>query len=192
MSGNDETGTRWAMQVVVELGRTILQHMDVRGWNEFVGELVRRGMVPIAWSKGERPPPVGVMFDFRGLRRMHYRLNGINLSLCALDGGSFECASLKGALLGDGKAVCYRGARIHGARFCGDISGCDFSGCSGIEHALWDDASFSVEDPPIGLPPEVLTRCKPEPASAPGDGDMPSTPPEQPLRATVTITEVPW
>ena len=192
MSGKDETGTRWAMQVVVELDRSLLQHMDVRGWNEFVGELSRLNMVPIAWSKGERPPPVGVIFDFRALRRAHYKLNGIDLTFCDLEGANFEGACLKGALLGSCPGANLRNARLQGAAFRGDISGADFTGGE-LHDTDFRDAYYFVNRPPLGLPPEVLDACKAEPENAPGDHpDGPPVPAEQPIRATVTISEVPW
>ena len=50
--------TRWATQVVVEFDRSLFRHVGVAQWNAFVGELVRRGLTPVAWSKGKRPPPI--------------------------------------------------------------------------------------------------------------------------------------
>lgn len=191
MNAKDESETKWAMQVVVELDRTILQHMDLRQWSEFIGEVAKRGMVPIGWSKGERPPPVGLMFDFRGLHRAHYRLTGIDLTVCDLEGANFEGACLKGAKLGSCPKANLRSARLQGAAFRGDVSGADFTGTE-LHDTDFSDAYYFDGTPPVGLPPEILARCKSEPASAPGDPGMPPTPGEQPLRACVTISEVPW
>ena len=70
MNAKSDGGGRTAMLVVLELDRDLLAHFGVREWNEFIGELVRRDLTPVAWAQGERPPPVGVMFDFRGLRSL--------------------------------------------------------------------------------------------------------------------------
>ena len=191
MNGNDESGTRWAMQVVVELDRSLLQHMDVRQWNEFVGELARLNMVPIVWSMGERPPPVGIMFDFRALRRAHYKLNGIDLTVCDLEGANFEGAWLKSAKLGSCPGANLRNARLQGAAFRGDVSAADFTGAE-LHDADFRDAYYFANRAPVGLPPEVLATCKAEPENAPDDAGGPPVPAEQPLRACVTITQVPW
>ena len=191
MNEKDKAEARWSMLIVVELDRGLLQHFDVRQWNDFVGELARRGMTPIGWAQGERPPPVGVTLSFRGLRRAHYRLTGIDLTLCELEGADFEGACLQGAKLGFCPKANFRYARLQGASFRADVSGVDFTGAE-LQGAEWGDAYYFANDPPVGLPTEVLAACQCEPASAPGNADMPSTPPERPLRACVTITEVPW
>ncbi len=191
MNSEAESGTKWAMLVAIELDRSAFQHFTVASWNEFVGELARRGMTPIAWSKGERPPPIGVILNFRGLRRAHYKLNGIDLTLCDLEGAEFEGASLKGAKLGPCPGANLRNARLQGAAFRGDISGADLSGAE-LHDTDFRDSYYFDGTPPVGLPAEALATCKSEPASAPGDGDMPATPPERPIRATVTISEMPW
>jgi hypothetical protein len=178
------------MLVVVELDHGVFQHFNVAQWNDFVGELVRLGLVPVAWSKGERPPPVGVMFDFRRLRRAHYRLAGIDLTFCDLGEADFEGADLKGAKLGDCAGANLRNARLQGAAFRGDVRGANFTGAE-LHDTDFSDAYYFAAKPPVGLPAEVLAACKSEPAAA-GDADKPSAPPEQPLRATVTISEVPW
>jgi uncharacterized protein YjbI with pentapeptide repeats len=179
------------MLVVVEFSRDLFQHFNVESWNEFVGELVRHGMVPVAWSKGERSPPVGVMLDFRGLRRAHYKLDGIDLTFCDLEGANFEGASLKGAKLGPCPGANLRGARLQGAAFRGDVSGADFTGAE-LHDTDFRDATYDPGKPPVGLPGEALANCKPEPENATDDAEVQSVPADQPLRATVTISEVPW
>jgi hypothetical protein len=86
-----------------------------------------------------------------------------------------------------------------------EITGCDFTGAIGMELALWDGAVFDEGNPPIGLPPEVLAKCKAEPPEPvapqkPNDPDEPIDPfnvprapfNECPLRACITIIEPPW
>lgn len=199
MNGDDDTGegasTRTAMQVIVEISRDLLQSFNVKDWNEFVAELSRRELIPVVWSLGERPPPLGVMLDFRGLRRGHYHLTGIDLSLCWLDRACFEGACLKGAKMGCCPNADFRNARLQGASFymC-DISGCRFEGAE-LHDADFTDASYAMGHAPTGLPAETLAKCKavmPEPPPAPRDPDNPPRSPERPLRATVTVSEVPW
>lgn len=207
---HDYEADRTAKQVMIEFDRSLLSHFNVSSWNEFVEALVRRELVPTAWAPGERPPPLGIMFHFHRLQRRHYILDGIDLSLCSLDNADFEGASLKGAQLGCGRNVSYRGARMDaGTDFRNiEITGCDFTGGIGLELALWDGAVYDQSNPPIGLPTEVLARCKaepPEPVAPPKlndpDDDEPLDPfnpvprapfGECPLRACITISEMPW
>ena len=86
----DGGSSRTAMQVIVEISKDLLQSFSVAEWNAFVEELSAHGLIPTIWAPGEKPPPLGIMLDFRGLRRGHYRLTGIDLSLCSLEGASFE------------------------------------------------------------------------------------------------------
>jgi hypothetical protein len=211
-NGYDYEADRTSKQVMIEFDRSLLQHFNVSSWNEFVEALVRRELVPTVWGPGERPPPVGIMFNFRRLKRRHYVLDGIDLSLCSLDNADFEGASLKGAQLGCGRNVCYRNVRMDaGTDFRNiEITGCDFTGAIGLELALWDGAVYDEGNPPIGLPTEVLSRCKAEPPEpvAPQkpndpDDDEPLDPcnpvPRAPFNecslnacACVTISEMPW
>lgn len=191
MNGKANDGTRWATIIVVELGPGLLQQFgDVASWNEFVSSLVHRGLTPVAWGKGERPSPVGVMFDLRRLGRRHYDLAGIDLTLCDLAGADFECANLRGAKVGPCPAASFRRARLRGAQFRGDIGGCIFDDAE-LDGADFSHASHAAGDPPKGLPPEALSACKA--LTAVDDAErMADVPPERPLRATVTIHEVPW
>ena len=132
------------------------------------------------------------MLDFRGLRRGHYRLTGIDLSLCSLEGACFEGACLKGAKLGSCPNANFRDARLQGA----DFSDCDISGCCFVGAELHDtdfaNATYDPANPPTGLPPEVLAKCKAEPPERPNSAKPQGQTGEHPMRATVTISEVPW
>ncbi len=174
-----------AVQIIVEFDKSLFCHFTVCQWNEFMANLVRRNMTPVAWEK--RPPPLGVMFDFRGLRRANYRLDGIDLTFCDLDDANFEGASLQNAKVGSCPKANLRNARLHGASFRGDVSNCDFTDAKEICEADFRHAYYYDGSPPIGLPAEVLASCEVLP---PSDEDIPSVP-EQPLRACVTIHEVP-
>lgn len=187
MSGEDMSGGGWAAQVLVEFDKGLFRHVGVRRWNAFVGDLARLGLVPVAWSRGERPPPIGVSLDFGGLRATHCRLDGIDLTFCDLGGADLERSSLKGARLGDCPRANLRGTRLQGARFRGDVSGCDFTGAE-TEGADFSNAYRHEYDPPVGLPPETVAAIEEVPHNA-GNPDEPFM---QPLRVNATIHEVPW
>jgi hypothetical protein len=193
---NDQIG-RAAMQIIVEFDRSLLSHFTVSEWNAFIDDLMARDLIPPTWSEGERPPPMGVMVNFRNLQRAHYRLEGINLSMCWLEGADFTEANLKHAQLGCGRNVCYRGARLDHADCGVEISGCDFTDATGLDTAKFKGAVYDPANPPIGLPPEVLAVCKAE-ADPPADPRQPSNPQEptgmseSPLRACVTIQKIRW
>ena len=188
MSVKDTDGTQWAMQVVLEFDASLFRHFRVSVWNDFVAELARLGLVPIAWSRGERPPPVGVTFDFRGLRVTCCRLDGIDFTFCDLGGANFQGSSLKNAKIGDCPKANLRNTKLQGAEFRGDVSGAEFAG------AITDGTDFSHAyylsgQPPVGLPPEVTAAIESVPRNPDGRTDEPFTPP---LRARVTIHTVPW
>jgi len=91
-------------QVIVEFDKSLLTHFSsVEQFNGFISGLSAMNLAPTVWSSGERPPPFGVTLDFSGLRRAHYRLDGIDLSLCWLADSDFEGASLKNAQMGTSK-----------------------------------------------------------------------------------------
>ena len=180
------------MLVIVEFDCGLMEHFDVTSFNEFMEKLVRRGMTPVAWSKGKRPPPVGVMFDFRHLQRPNATLSGIDLTFCDLEGGAdFTGTNLQGAKLGSCPQACFRHAWLEGACFRGDISGADFTGAE-LADADFSHAYYFADKPPSGLSPEALAACEVLPPSVDDAGQMPPVPAEQVLRAKVTITEVPW
>ena len=174
-------------QVVVEFDRSLFRHVGLAQWNDFAAELVRRGLTPVAWAKGERPPPIGVMFDFRRLRAAHLRLAGVDFTFCDLAQADFEGSSLKGAKLGDCPGANLRGAWLQGAEFRGDVSGADFTDAK-LKGANFSNAYYISGLPPIGLPPEAVADIK----SVPEEPGGPDAPFEQPLRARITIHEVPW
>jgi len=181
--------------VVVEFDRGLLNHFTVASWNVFMEDLQTRGLIPACWEDGQRPPPVTVELDFRRLQRAHYKMDGIDLSLCHLDESDFTMTSLKNARLGSGRNVIYRGARLHGADFKGvEISGNDFTDCQGVKPALFEGAYYDPSNPPKGLPPEVLAVClcdDDEPARLPRERRSIQHDAESPLRACVTIQQIP-
>ncbi|TFG81498.1 MAG: pentapeptide repeat-containing protein, partial [Chromatiales bacterium] len=120
---------------------------------------VRIPLTPVAWPKGERPPPVGVMLDFRGLRATHCRLAGVDFTFCDLAGADFEGSSLKGAKVGSCPGARFRNARLQGAEFRGNVSGCDMSGAI-TEGTDFAHAYCRADDPPLGLAPDALAAIE--------------------------------
>ena len=187
--------SRTAMQIMVDISRDLLQAFDVKTWNAFAADLSHLLPIPTAWEPGEHPPPIGIILDFRRLQRAHYRLIGIDLSRCWLDEANFEGSNLKDAKMGSCSNATFKDACLQGADFSNcDISGCNFTGAD-LRDINFKDATYDPADPPTGLPPELLAKCKAEPPD-------PSNPPAstsnlgrfaaRPIRACVTINEVPW
>jgi hypothetical protein len=192
MSNPDQNEQPKGIMVVVELRDGLLNHFSVAEWNAFMADLMSRDLIPAVWASGKRPPPVTVDLNFKGLQRAHYRLDGIDLSLCYLDHANFTGASLKNARLGAGKQVSYRGARLQGADFRGiEISGNDFTDSQGTDPAMFQGAYYAPDNPPKGLPPEVLAVCERDEATAVRPTSGQSVPTESPLRACVTIQRIP-
>jgi hypothetical protein len=187
-----------SIQIILEFRHDLLGHFDVPTWNAFVADLMEKNLIPPIYTPGEKPEPLSVLLDFRGLQRSHYRLDGIDLSLCWLEGVSFDFASLRNARLGCGRNVSYKGSRLNGADFRHvEVSGCDFTGCVGLETALFEDAAYDPANPPMGLPPEILAKLKPEAEPPPDDRRKPSNPMEPtgfgqaPLRCHASIHLIP-
>ena len=188
MNGKGNAATRGAAQVIVEFDKSLFRRVGSARWNDFAGELVRRGMVPVAWSQGERPPPIGVMLDFRGLRARRCRLEAKDFTFCDLSQADFSGSFLQDAKIGDCPQANLRGTSLRGAEFRGDVSGCDFTGAT-VEGADFRHAYYEEGDPPIGLAVATLGAIECVPKEASGG-------PEElfmhPVRAKVTIHEVPW
>jgi hypothetical protein len=187
-----------ATTIIIEFRADLLGHFDVPGWNAFVNALFERRLLSACWSRWESPPLLVTMIDFRGLRRARYKLDGIDLRHCWLERADFTGASLRNSKMGCGRDASYRGARLHGADFRHvEISGCAFDDALGLESAMFDGAVYCPANPPKGLPPEVLARCKPEAEPPPLDRRQPTNPKEptwfrqEPLRCNATIHVAP-
>jgi len=176
------------VQVIVEFDASLFQHFRVAQWNSFVRELARRSLVPIAWAEGERPSPVGVMLDFKGLRARHCRLAGLDFTFCDLGGADLEGSSLKGGKVGDCPRANLRLTQLQEAEFRGDVSGTDFTGAA-VDGADFGDAHHHEGEPPLGLPPEAMATIEEAPCETGGRDDAPFMPP---VRVRATIHEVSW
>ena len=191
------TGGTICKQVLVEFDRSLMSHLSVEQFNALVDGLSEMHLAPTVWEAGSVPPPFGVIFDFSGLRRRNYRLDGVDLSLCWLGDADFEGASLKGAQMGCCPRSCFRNARLQGADFtlC-DVSDCDFTGAE-LEGTVFTNATYAVGHEPVGLPTGTLALCKPEATPPPVNPRTPENPREPagptvaPLRCSATIHNVP-
>jgi hypothetical protein len=186
------------IQIVVEFRRDLFGHFNAQGWNAFIADLLEKNLIPPIYTPEIKPEPLSVLLDFSGLKRPHYHLDGIDLRMCWLEGASFEFASLRNARLGCGRNVSYRGSRLNGADFRDvEISGCEFSGATGLDTAMFDAAVYCPSNPPINLPPEILAQCKAEAEPPPDDRRKPSNPMEPsgfqqaPIRCLATINLIP-
>lgn len=184
--------------VVLAFDKSIFGRFDnPEQWNVFIQDLMSYELLPPMWEAGSRPPPLGVLLDLSGLKKTNRILDGIDLSMCSLDKADFSGSSLKNALLGCGRNVSYRGCRLdHADLTLVEISGCDFTDCSGLETALFDRAVYDPENPPVGLPLDVLAKCRPT-VEPPTKSPVPSSPQEAngftvaTLKCTATIHRVP-
>ena len=187
------TGGNICKQVLVEFDRSLMSHFTVEQFNALVDGLSEMHQAPTVWEAGSVPPPFGVTFDFSRLQRAHYRLDGIDLSLCWLADSNFTGASLKDAQMGCCPRTSFRNARLQGADFtlC-DISDCDFAGAE-LEGTIFDGAVYAVGHEPVGLPTATLALCKPEAVPPPVNPRTPENPQEPtgptvcPLKCSATI-----
>lgn len=188
--------------IVVEFRRDlfglVIANLGVAGWNRYIADLLEKELIPPSWLQGQRPPPLAAMIDLSKLRATHCRLDNIHLGLCWLQEADFSSSSMKGAKMGCGRGVSYRGCRLDNADFRDvEISGCDFADARGLDTAMFDKAVYDPANPPKGLPPEILAACRPTAAPPPADPRKPKNPMEpsghgvSPLRCHATINVVP-
>jgi len=188
------------IQIVIELRHDLLGHFTVPEWNSFVSELLSRGLMPPVLTPGQKlDHPITVMIDLRGLRRSRYNLDGIDLRLCWAEGASFENSSLRHMRAPCARNASYRGARLDHSDFSGgvEISGCDFTGATGLDTTHFDGAVYDPANPPVGLPSEILACCQPEAEPPPLDRRQPTNPQEPtgfrqaPLKCHASIHVIP-
>ena len=65
----EKHGSPLGAMVVIEFDKGLLNHFTVAEWNTFVADLISRDLIPAVWEDGNRPPPITVSFNFRGLQR---------------------------------------------------------------------------------------------------------------------------
>ena len=120
-----------------------------------------RNIVFCVWGGDSGTPPLAAHLNFSSLV-MHGRvLDGIDLRWCELDGADLSGCSLRMAKFvnvlranferADLRATVFEGADITGTRF-------DSADVYGIQ--LKDRVHYNVEEPPTGLPPEMLAQCE--------------------------------
>jgi uncharacterized protein YjbI with pentapeptide repeats len=162
-----------APMILVEFDKGLFQQFSVSAWNAFLDDLFNRHMIPPAWAQGEKPSPISVVISLRRLVKRNYHLDGINFMFVDISDSDFSGASLRGVTMLSCPRTSFSNARLDGAAL-GEISGCDFSGASGLASVNFEDAFYDPAYPPIGLPAEMLAKCEqvkkepPEPNEPPG------------------------
>ena len=134
----------------------ILDKFGVQGWNRWVCAIIQR--LPLTWEAGEEEPPAHIDIDVGEMDFSRRDISGIDLGLVACDGASFEGVSAVGALFGHCRNASFRLADIRDAIFTGNISGADFTNAR-LDDASFADAYFDDDNPPIGLPPDLVQGC---------------------------------
>lgn len=137
-----------------------LASVGVGGWNGLNWRLQRENIVFSTFGM-DYIPPLMAHFDFRGIDLQGRRLDAIDLSCCLLDGANLAGCSLRAARFWWVGHASFRGSSLNTAHFeaC-NLTGCDFRDAD-LTGATFDDLMMYLEeDPPLGLPPEVMMCCK--------------------------------
>ena len=185
--------------VVVEFDKSLLGHFStVQDFNAFVADLLARSLIPPVYSPGQRPAPLAVMIDLSGLHRPRHILDGIDLRMCWLADANLTGSSLRNVRMGESRNVSFKSCRLDRADFRDvEISGCDFSGATGLDTAMFDGAVYDPGNPPKGLPDSVMALCKPEAEPPPADPRQPRNPQEParfrqtPIRCHALVLTIP-
>ena len=154
----------------VELLISLLKHpQGITVWNTWV-----KSMDPLLNPEVTEhdDPPLLFTLDFtHGKLRGLSNLDGINLDDVWLEGTDFTASSLRGAKIGFCPHAIFRDTDLSHAVINGDLTGVDFTGArmEGVE--IQEFCTYERTSPPIGLPTELLSRCKAvedEPSEAAG------------------------
>jgi uncharacterized protein YjbI with pentapeptide repeats len=89
-------------------------------------------------------------------------IDALDLGLVSCEGAIFDGASAVGAMFGCCPRASFRYAHLSDAIFIGDISGAVFSDAQ-LDSVSLVDATYDPNDPPIGLPNDLLATCRAEP-----------------------------
>jgi hypothetical protein len=151
-------------QLHIDLGQsfllTVLDRYGVEGWNRWLQALAVGNFFPQVWGKDEPIPAVLFGLCFGGADLSGRKLDGIKFGMAWHPHTRFDSASLVCAELGCCRNSSFCMADLRQANFeDGDITGCDFCGAI-LDSIRLDGATYDHEDPPIGLPPELLKICR--------------------------------
>jgi hypothetical protein len=136
-----------------------LDAVGVAGWNNLLRRL-RQANVVFSTIGMEDVPPVIADLNFSGINLGERNLDGIDLRYITLDGADLSKCSLRGARFWCVRHVSFRCSDLSGARFeAPGLSGADFTGAE-LHDATIEDADYCAEDPPIGMPPQMLAICR--------------------------------
>lgn len=142
------------------------QPEGARAWNELVVNLWRSKLLANVWHEHEPEPILVIGVDLSGGDLSHRGLDGYDLSHCWLEGVNFNGSTMQGTLIGCCPRAKFIGSDMLGATISGDISGVDFTGAN-LQGTRWEDCVYDEDDPPRGLPDNLLKRCRSVPPESP-------------------------
>ncbi len=183
-----------SVQLHIQIGGEFLlamvERFGVAGWNNWVGDMLDGGHMPLAWSADEEIPPCWWWVDCEGADFSGKILDGADFKPMAwLKNTNFEGASLVGARIGCCPFANFQYADLRGADFTdSDITGADF-GDARLDGIKLDGASYDPASPPVGLPAPLLSACLQEPAE--DLRGMGSAMCPVPIKASLTLVEMP-
>lgn len=135
-------------------------------WSELVTNLWRSKLLSCVWSDCEPEPILCIGIDLSNSDLSGRSLDGYDLSRCWSEGTNFSNASMQGAHVGCCPRAQFVGCGLIGAMFSGEVTGVDFSGAT-LTGSRWEDCCYDLGDPPKGLPPSLLKKCRAVPADVP-------------------------
>ena len=139
---------------------TMLDRFGADGWNGWQYAVLER--LPMSWSEGADEPPARLWFEAGSADFTGMRLDGADFGLVNCEAARFDRASAVGTMFGTCPRASFRNADLREAVFIGDITAADFSGAR-LDGVSFVDATYNPDDPPVGLPIELLRDCRAEP-----------------------------
>ena len=159
-----------------DLFDSILQNYGKEGWNVYSDRLRRHDIwamysTPEPTYDDERCMPVCLRIDLAGEDFTGKDLSGLDLRVPEMERADFSSADLRGARLGSVEFAPFRGARLDGADFDGAIiTGADFQG-GVVKDARFERCGYLPQTPPLNLPDDCLSHCRPFPSEWADRGD---------------------
>jgi hypothetical protein len=134
---------------------TMLDHFGTDAFNVWLYKMLER--LPLSWEKGCEPPAC-LWFAIESADFSGRHIDGLDLGLFDCEGASFQGAIAVGALFGQCRDADFRRTDLRDATFLGNISGANFTDAI-IDGASFADSYYHADDPPIGLPADLLQGC---------------------------------
>jgi hypothetical protein len=132
----------------------------VKKWNAWVESMTSANILCPCGEDGEPDPIIMAGIDLSGADFSGMNLDNLNLSFASMDRTVNMGTSFRGAQIAGCEGALFHGAHLKGAMLGGCISGADFTGAD-LEGMEITFAFYEPDNPPIGLPPEILAQCRP-------------------------------